>query len=325
MPGSGGRLTDLPSLTTLRAAARIANGFALDLVRLGGFGRDVIDGLLLAAVGAANVSQITRDPALQLAYATLDQEPPDELRRPVSINALATSLRLPFETVRRRIKKFEELGIVHTTPKGVIIAAVSSNAPFYRIAFTAHYQMVRTLYGRFWRLGLLRDLPHRECAIFDPENPPIRLVTRLSRDYVLRLIDPLTEHIGDVLTGIILMDVIHANTEHLPDIEAGTDQEGPEGFLPDDQRRPVRAAAISQRLKVSHETVRRHLKSLVEDGRCVVVGNAYVVPAEVLSRGPFLRYMLDNQTHMQRLFQGLAEAGVTAAWDAEETQLRLTA
>lgn len=318
-------MSDQPSLTTLRVAARIANGFSLDLVRLGGFGRDAIDGLLLAAIGAANVSPITRDPELQLKYATLDQAPPDELRRPVSINALAASLRLPFETTRRRVKKFEELGIVHATTKGVIVASAPINAPFYRMAFTAHYRMVRVLYGRLWRLGLLRDLPRREDVIFDPEDPPIRLVTRLSRDYVLRLIEPMTEHMGDILTGVILMDVIHANTEHLPDTVGGTEEEGEAGLVPDSQRHPVRAATISQRLGVSHETVRRHLKTLVEDDRCEVVGNGYVTPARVLARPAFVRYMQDNQMHLQRLFNGLAESGVTAAWDAEENQLRLTA
>ena len=67
---------------SLRVAARLANGFALDLVKLGGFGRDVVDGLLLAAISQANVAQITRNPELQRRYATLDQPPPDELRRP---------------------------------------------------------------------------------------------------------------------------------------------------------------------------------------------------------------------------------------------------
>lgn len=318
-------MVDQPSLSTLRVAGRIANGFALDLIRLGGFGRDVIDGLLMAAIGAANVALITRDPVLQLKYATLDQVPPDQLRRPVSINAVATSLRLPFETTRRRIRKLEDIGVIQTTPKGVYIASAPINAPFYRMAFTAHYHKLRALYGRLWRLGLLHDLPHRQDVHFDPDDPPVRLATRLSREYVLRLIDPLTEHMGDLLTGVILMDVIHGNTEHLSDTECGSDEEGPGGYVPDKLRRPIRAAAISQRLGVSHETVRRHLKTLVAEDRCVQANGGYVVPSYILARSPFLRYMLDNQMHVQRLFQGLAESGVTAAWDAEEVQLRRSA
>ena len=90
-------MTQEVSNSSLRVAARLAVGFALDLVKLSGFGRDVIDGLLLAAISQANVALITRDPDLQHTYASLDQPPPDELRRPVSINAIAGSLRIPFD------------------------------------------------------------------------------------------------------------------------------------------------------------------------------------------------------------------------------------
>ena len=57
------------------SSLRVAVGFALDLVKLGGLGRDVIDGLLLVAISQANVTLITRDPDLQRTYASLDQPP----------------------------------------------------------------------------------------------------------------------------------------------------------------------------------------------------------------------------------------------------------
>jgi hypothetical protein len=131
--------------SSMRVAARLANGFALDLVKLGGFGRDVIDGLLMAAISQANVAQITRSPELQRAYATLDQVPPDEMRRPVSISAIANSLRIPFETARRRIAALTELGVIKVVPKGVIIPQGPLNSPFYRMTAEAHYSLVRTL------------------------------------------------------------------------------------------------------------------------------------------------------------------------------------
>src|ERR1041384_4981597 len=106
---------------SMRVAGRLANAFALDLVKLGGFGRDVIDALLLAAISQANVAQITRSPELQRQYATLDAAPPDELRRPVSINAIAGSLRIPFETARRRIAALKDLGVIKVTAHGVIV------------------------------------------------------------------------------------------------------------------------------------------------------------------------------------------------------------
>ena len=86
----------------LTVAGRVANRLMLDLAKMGGYGRDVIDGILLTAINQANVLPIMRDPQIQRRYATLDNPPPDELRRPVSISAVASSLHVPFETARRR-------------------------------------------------------------------------------------------------------------------------------------------------------------------------------------------------------------------------------
>lgn len=310
--------------TTVRVAARLANGFALDLVKLGGFGRDVVDGLLLCAISQANVAQITRNPQLQRTYATLDQPPPDEMRRPVSVSAIANSLRMPFETARRRIAALAGLGIVVQTPRGVIVPTAPLNSPFYRIGTEANYNLVRNLYFRLRGIGLLEDLPKPTWPEFDPEHPPMRLVIRLSSDYVLRLAEPIGQHIGDLVTGLILMDLLHANTEHLPDTEGGEADEdwGVEGFVPDRLRKPVRPTILAQRLGIPHETVRRHLNRLVGRDLCERNGDGYLVTARILTRAPFVQYMTDNQSHLSRLYSQLADFGVLTEWEREVLSLR---
>jgi len=310
--------------TSIRVAARLANGFALDLVKLGGFGRDVIDGLLLVAISQANVAQITRNADLQRAFATLDKPPPDEMRRPVSISAIANSLRIPFETARRRITALVEAGVVKSAPRGVVLPTGPLNSPFYRMGAEANYGLVRTLYLRLRGIGLLEDLPQPRGPAFDPANPPIRLVIRLSSDYLLRLAEPVSQYMGDLVSGLILMDVIHANTEHLPDTEAGAADDGwsADGFVPDQMRRPVRAAALADRLGIPQETVRRHLLRLIDADRCERKEDGYLAPARVLARAPFVQYMLDNQSHLHRLFAGLADFGVLSEWEHEIIALR---
>lgn len=312
------------SHSTLRVAGRLANGFALDLVKLGGFGRDVIDGLLLCAISQANVAQITRNPELQRTYATLDQAPPDELRRPVSVSAIANSLRLPFETTRRRIAALAGLGVVVQTPRGVIVPTAPLSSPFYRIGTEANYNLVRNLYFRLRGIGLLQDLPKPTWPDFDPEHPPMRLVIRLSSDYLLRLAEPIGQYVGDLVTGLILMDLIHANTEHLPDTEGGEAGEGWDaaGFVPDSQRKPVRATLLAQRLGIPHETVRRHLNRLATRDLCERNGDGYLVTARILTRGPFVQYMTDNQSHLHRLYAQLADFGVLTEWERELSTLR---
>ena len=310
--------------TSIRVAARLANGFALDMVKLGGFGRDVIDGLLLAAISQANVAQITRSPELQRTYATLDTPPPDELRRPVSISAIANSLRIPFETARRRIAALGDLGIIQTSPRGLIIPSGPLNSPFYRMAAEAHYALVRTLYFRLRAIGLLQDLPRPNGPPFDPERPPVRLVVRLSSDYLLRLAEPLSKHVGDLVSGLIMMDVIHANTEHLADTEGGEPDAdwNPEAFVADHLRRPVRLTTLSQRLGIPQETVRRHLNRLIKQNRCEHGDEGYLVPSRVLARAPFIQFMMDNQSHLARLYTGLADFSVLSEWEREILTLR---
>jgi DNA-binding Lrp family transcriptional regulator len=312
------------SHASLRVAARLANGFALDLAKLGGLGRDILDALLLCAISQANVAQITRNPELQRLYATLDQPPPDELRRPVSISAIANSLRIPFETARRRVVALAELGLIVTQPRGVIIPTAPLNSPVYRTGAMAHYELVRKLYFRLRGIGLLEDLARPADTAYDPENPPVRLVIRLSSDYVLRLAEPIGEYIGDLVSGLVLMDIIHANTEHLPDTEGGeADAEWTVGgFVPDSRRKPVRTTALAERLGMAHETVRRHLVRLAADDRCERNGDGYIVPARVLAREPFVRYMVDNQSHLHRLFAQLSDYGVLSEWERQVAALR---
>lgn len=310
--------------STLRVAARFANGFALDLAKLGGFGRDVIDGLLIAAISQANVAPIARDPDLQRAYATLDTPPPDDLRRPVSISAIANSLRLPFETARRRIAVLAELGVVRNLPRGVIVPTAPLNSPFYRMAAEANYSLVHNLYFRLRGIGLLEDLPRPTTPSFDPDHPPVRLVIRLSSDYLLRLAEPVTIHMGDVVSGLLLMDLIQANLEHLDDSQGGDPEVGwsEEGFVSDALRRPVRAAMLAERLGIPHETVRRHLRRLLEADLCERNEHGYVAPARVLARPPFVGYIVDNQSHLHRFYAALAEFGVLAEWEREVLALR---
>lgn len=308
-------------LIQLRTVARASNGFMLDLVKLGGFGRDVIDGVLLTAISQANVLPITRDPILQRRYASLDQPPPDELRRPVSISAVANSLRIPFETARRRISAMAKLEIVRTSSRGVIIPQGPMDSPLYRILASAHYELVRNLYLRTRPLELVASAPSGQAA-FSANSQPVRLVNRLSAHFLLRLAEPLTEQIGDLVTALILLDVIHANTEHLGDAELSEIEVSADGYLPDRERRPVRINTLSARLGIPPETVRRHVNRLVKFGRCEVREEGYLIPSHVLARGPFVQYMLDNQSHLQRFLGGLAELGVLSLWDAEADGLR---
>lgn len=298
----------------LRVAARISNAFVLDLVKLGMHRRDVIDPLLRAALLQANQGHIIRDPKFRRRYATLDDDVPNELRRPASINAIATSLGVPFETARRRIGAMADAGICIITMKGVIVSSAATNAPAYRAACAVQFEKLHNLYDRLRAIEFL-EAPLPPSIPFEAGNPPHRLAGRLVVEYVLRFTEPITRHIRDVVTGLTLMEIVHANTEELDGGQLSAEDQASEGALPDRFRKPISIAALARRLGIPHETVRRHVRHLLDRGLCAKVPRGYIIPAEALARPPFLQMFLDNQIHLTRLFQSLDEFGVLAIWE----------
>lgn len=308
-------MADSRSLGALRVAARLSNAFTLDLVKLGAHGRDVIDPLIRTAILHANLSQLIRDPDLMRRYATLDADVPDELRRPASINAIAASLRIPFETARRRIGGLAEQGVCLITPAGVIVPKAATDTPFYRFACQVQFEKLHVLYDRLRAAGCLDAPPPVASAPYAGGDPPYRLAGRLVGQFVLRFTEPLAEHIADRVTQVALLELICANTEALADDDGGGEGVGPSGFVPDERRTPITVAVLADRLGVAHETMRRHVAELSDLGLCRKADGGYVVPAEALARPAFVRFLFDNHRHLSRMFAGLGEFGVLSAWD----------
>ena len=82
---------------------------------------DIVAAIVVAGIIAANVAAITADPVLGARYAAEDNPPPDSLRQPVTVRALAREVRLPFETVRRRTAALIATGTVVDCGDGVIV------------------------------------------------------------------------------------------------------------------------------------------------------------------------------------------------------------
>lgn len=84
-----------------------------------------------AGVMKANVRELMTDPEAAWRYAGQDEPPPDALRRPISVRAVAADLGLPFETTRRHVSGMIDKGWLAQVPgQGVIApaAAVGSDS-----------------------------------------------------------------------------------------------------------------------------------------------------------------------------------------------------
>jgi hypothetical protein len=310
-----------PSFATIRLVNRLAAPCILDAALATRLGRDFLDALIVLAVVQANVTPLIRNPELQRAYAGYDEPPPDDLRRPVSISAVAHSLRLPYETVRRRIARLAGLGTCEVCAQGVLVPARELSSPEHMAAMLVVWEQIRKLYCR------LRDLDLLEGVLKPPAqppegSPPLRAVARVASDYILRVVENVSREFPGLIAGIVWLAVLRGNTDRLPDTEAGAAGVAAADFIPDARRRPVRVAELARELDAPQETIRRYAAELTAQGLLTRTRKGLLAPAEVLARPKAVALMRDNFTDLVRMYAGLAQLGVLAEWDRQFPRLR---
>jgi DNA-binding Lrp family transcriptional regulator len=288
------------------AIMRLTGRLVLDHVTAVRFGFDLLDALIFSTITQANVDPITRDPELQLRYATYDHPPPDHLRRPISINAVAQSLGIPFETIRRRVVKMSVLRLYKASKLGVISPAPMLRNRRNRMVQESAYRQAQTLHAELDRGGWGEAYP--EVAPWTgPE--PLRLVARVTGEYLLRLVHLLMDETGDPLGATVWLAIFCDNVAVR---DRGGDRAIPGG------QTPMSTAALARRLRLSTETVRRRIQTLVAQGLCVQSGATAVVDASVLARPGVQRLLTRNRQDVRRTYQTLAEYGIPQGWREAE-------
>jgi hypothetical protein len=281
-----------PNARDLALVHRSLN-FMMDQVAGGIAGLSPRDALLVMAI-KANIAPLTREAEARLHYGDLENPAPDAERRPVSISAIAGSLGLPFETVRRRIKHLESLGICITSGHGVIVTESFLASPEYLQSVVTAHNRLRAFYWELAGAGLLGPLP---WSAFPVDGVvPVRAAARLLSDYILRASDHLMSVAGDVVSAMVLLGVL-----------------GPSTSLPPGTR-PTPLVTLANRLSIPAETARRHAAHLVDLGLCVRRSTGLLVTPDILARANSATLLRENTADLRRMFAGLAERGVIDAW-----------
>lgn len=279
------------------ALARLSFAFLLDEVANGMAGLEPLDALLVLAINQANIAPLTRDPDARARYGQLDAPAPDDERRPVSINAIAASLGLPFETVRRRIRRLAAASVCSVTSEGVVVpASFLASPPYLRSVMSGHLRL-RAFYFDLQAAGLVDDLPPSAYALED--DIPIRAAARLLADYVLRASEGLMREAGNVISTLILTSLLAAALAQ--------------------PARSLAVKTIAAQLKLPAETVRRHTLQMAEDGLCERTSAGVGIPHDLLARPGLALLFADNAKQVQRLLAGLAERGVILSWETPAT------
>jgi len=105
-----------------RIAARLSAEYFLRALQLlvEAFG-EMRTGIIAQAIISANTAHLDTRTGEGWRYAAIDESPPDELRRPISIARLAESLGLPFETTRRHVQRLIDAGLCLRVDGGLIV------------------------------------------------------------------------------------------------------------------------------------------------------------------------------------------------------------
>ena len=120
-----------------------------------------------------------------------------------------------------------------------------------------------------------------------PLPAEIRSIVRADDEYLLRRLDCINLELlrGDFMRATLWNTTWVMNVTHLTYPDGPMRYAALYDFPPDSQRRPVSVRALSDRLNVPYETVRRNLVALEEQGLCERVrGEGVFIPTSVHQR-----------------------------------------
>ncbi len=109
-----------------RLALRASTRFFLrsvDLLTRAVSGGDILRGVIFLAIVDANTRHLRPSDPVARSFAASRASVPDDLRRPISVHALALDLALPYETTRRHVNGLIDQGLCQRVEAGILVCA----------------------------------------------------------------------------------------------------------------------------------------------------------------------------------------------------------
>jgi DNA-binding transcriptional ArsR family regulator len=275
------------------------------------FDKDLVTALTFLAISRQNLRQLTDG----WAARGVGREP-DRTRQPASTRALSATIGIPYETVRRHLRKLRQAGLCEVGPAGAVIPDAVYSTPILKGAADRTWRTTNHFVGEAARSGIIA--PSVQIA---PTAGARWQVCRIGVDYFLDGLALARRHLQlDTLDVLVMRAVWVGNAR--PWL-ADPDQRLAFGALADipadAQRPPVSSYAAAKALSLPYETVRRAAERLSESGRLSKAPDGgLIVPASV-SASPALLGLVSDYAAQTGLFLGrLAEIGVIP--DAEPAE-----
>ncbi|GEP55166.1 hypothetical protein [Reyranella soli] len=199
-------------------------------------------------------------------------------RKPMGVRELSRRLDLPFETVRRHVRKLVRSAACVVEGDGIALAATMRRSARMTDALRKIYLHAVRMLGDLRRIEIVNYRPRRSPSPgsrqLDKEQTIIAVA---ALGVLLAAMKVLRDHFGgDLVNGLVFTAIRAANVKHVTNTAPAANRD----VLPDSDRLPVSVMAISDSMRLAYETVRRHARKLVRDGKCVRVGRQGLVAPE---------------------------------------------
>ncbi len=277
---------------------------------------DLTQTLVLYALMCSNVAHLPYASPEALRVARGLDSLDEGLRRPVSVNALAASLRMPFETARRKLQALEAQGLCLRVPGGLITPASVAAGPEIGAALAELHRHLIAAATRLEAGGVDLDAFALQMAGAAPEAPAAgpahpMIEARVVLDAMLRVMESWRAAFGGLSSGYALLAIVDANTDGLDDGDPCPPRYAYAHTPPPDAlRRPVTPAMLAERLTVPVSTVRRWLAEFAAAGTVVEAApGRFIVPAAVVDSGALAEIAQPVAIYGARMFADLHRLG----------------
>lgn len=236
---------------------------------------DVIAGMLVSGIFTGNVEHVDSTTEGTRQYLKVGSVP-DDLRRPVNAMSVAASVGIPRETARSKLKTLARNGFLITTDEGVIIstnAIVSGALGKATMGYLAAFDDFLIGLTSISACGLSGG-----SRFSGPLSSIGGAVLRLGSAHVLRTTNAVQSLSPDApfVTKYVLTALCHLVSL---DLRIGEAMPGDVGGLAHLKPRiaPVSGGAVVRFTGLPEETVRRHLRRLVDMGDVIRTPQGYDV------------------------------------------------
>lgn len=261
---------DAPPVPLRADGAGLAAGFCLDCASLLTelLDEDLVPTVVVLGVLSANVAAFDRAISTDVAvnFNAID-------RQAVSIYRLARNISLPYETARRHVARLIKKGVFTRVGDGLTLDPGILPAPRAMICAEEVWRLAIQLRADLEAMGLEAPAPDP-----DADHHEKRRVGRLANEFFLAGMKITVEATAsDFVTALVFLAIARENQAAGPrDV-----------FLPDDQSAPISIYALSRKMRLPYETVRRHAGILLGEGLCRRAdAGGLIIPTSVFRSEP---------------------------------------